>query len=179
MASQIELRVVAPQPGAARAVELAADRIRAVARHLTRFEETSALSRANAAPSAWHEVPRELAAAVEEARRAYLETGGLFDPRVLDALLGWGYDRTFSQVPGVDPAALPCDVAGSDALAYPVPDDPWEPTVLPGRDGWGLLHLGGTPIDLGGIGKGLAVRWATDELRGAGSSVLVDAGGDE
>jgi thiamine biosynthesis lipoprotein len=34
------------------------------------------------------------------------------------------------------------------------------------------------PIDLGGIGKGLAVRWAGEQLRHAGDSVMVDAGGD-
>jgi thiamine biosynthesis lipoprotein len=51
--------------------------------------------------------------------------------------------------------------------------------VLPADGGRGLLNLGGTPIDLGGIGKGLAARWAAAELDGAGASVLVDAGGDE
>ena len=190
MASDIELRVVDPGPGADRAIERAVARIEAVARHLTRFDAGSALSRANASPAAWHEVPVELAAAVDEAARAHRETGGLFDPRVLDALLAWGYDRTFAQVAGAsvvadtgsqDPAALPGVPDGHGATARPAPAAPWQPTVLPGGDAsrGGLLNLGGTPIDLGGIGKGLAVRWAAAELDGAGASVLVDAGGDE
>ena len=189
MASDIELRVVDPRPGADAAIERAAARVEAVARHLTRFDAGSALSRANASPAAWHEVPVELAAAVDEAARAHRETGGLFDPRVLDALLTWGYDRTFAQVTGAslavdpggsqDPAALPGVPDGRGATARPVPAAPWQPTVLPGADGRGLLNLGGTPIDLGGIGKGLAARWAAAELEGAGASVLVDAGGDE
>ena len=40
------------------------------------------------------------------------------------------------------------------------------------------LPLGPAPIDLGGIGKGLAVRWAMTALEGCGSSVMVEAGGD-
>jgi len=46
------------------------------------------------------------------------------------------------------------------------------------RDGIWHIHLGGRQIDLGGIGKGLAVRWAAAELAGAGSGFMVDAGGD-
>ena len=34
------------------------------------------------------------------------------------------------------------------------------------------------PVDLGGIGKGLAMSWAAQRLHGAGASVLVEAGGD-
>ena len=40
------------------------------------------------------------------------------------------------------------------------------------------MRLGPVPVDLGGIGKGLAVRWASQELSGAGMAVLVEAGGD-
>ncbi len=129
-------------------------------------------------PAAWHQVPIELAAAVVvAAQRAHHETGGLFDPRVLDALLAWGYDRTFAEVAasrrrsGADPTSLPGVPAGTGATPRPTPAAPWEPVVLPGgldSPGTGLVNLGGTPIDLGGIGKGLAVRWAAAELVGAG-----------
>ena len=40
------------------------------------------------------------------------------------------------------------------------------------------MRLGPAPVDLGGIGKGLAVRWAAQALAGAGRATLVDAGGD-
>ena len=183
MASDIELRVVDPRPGADEALDRAVEAIRAVATHLTRFEETSALSRANRAPQAWHRVPAELTEAVAAAELAYRTTGGLFDPRVLDVLLGWGYDRTFAEVIASpsDPAGL---CAGGSEAATPTASaasqaGPWQPAVLPAARGLGLLHLGGVAIDLGGIGKGLAVRRAATELAGAGASVLVDAGGDE
>ena len=180
MASDVELRVVGPRPGAAAALERAATAIRAVATHLTRFEPSSALSRANASPSAWHLVPDELAEAVREAERAHRTTGGLFDPRVLGTLLAWGYDRTFTEVLGSEPLdGLRRDPerAHGPATAL-VPAGPWAPVVLPAAHG-GLVHLGGTAIDLGGIGKGLAVRRAAAELADAGEAVLVDAGGDE
>lgn len=176
MASDIRVSVVAPGPRAAAAVDAACAAIRAVAVHLTRFDPASALSRANARPSSWHVVPAELAEAVEEAERAHRVTGGLFDPRVLDRLLAWGYDRTFDEVVRAVADAAPAGAPASGPGQAPRP--PWRPAVLPGSDGR-LVHLGGSPIDLGGIGKGLAVRRAAAALAGAGSAVLVDAGGDQ
>jgi thiamine biosynthesis lipoprotein len=182
MASDVELRVVDPSAGAEQALRRAEGVIAAVATHLTRFDPTSALSRANARPTAWHLVPDELAEAVAEAERAHRVTGGLFDPRVLGTLLAWGYDRTFDEVAGAGRDAA--DVFGTGAPARarrqagPVAARPWQPTVLAG-EGTRLVNLGGEAIDLGGIGKGLAVRRAALALAGAGGSVLVDAGGDE
>jgi thiamine biosynthesis lipoprotein len=40
------------------------------------------------------------------------------------------------------------------------------------------VRIGREPVDLGGIGKGLAVRWAAELLSGAGRAALVEAGGD-
>lgn len=216
MASDVRIRVIGPGPGAESAVARAADRIHAAARHLTRFAP-SALTRTNDAPGAWHLVPAELADALAEAHRAHRETGGLFDPRVLGALLAWGYDRTFTELrpgpadlpelapsvaaPSTEPAVPPSSVrtaapslapavasspssatppsaASAGVLAHPTAGSPWSPVVLPGS-GDRLVHLDGVPVDLGGIGKGLAVRWAAAELAGSGTAVLVDAGGDE
>lgn len=189
MASDVEVRVVDPGPDAPRAVEAACAAIRSVATHLTRFEATSALTRLNARPSSWHAVPEELAEPVEEAERAHRATGGMFDPRVLDQLLAWGYDRTFDEVVGgttgpataTGPRGAP-NPSGTAGTAGPSRSgavrQPWRPTVLPGSDRR-LVQLDGAPIDLGGIGKGLAVRRAARALVGAGSAVLVDAGGDE
>ena len=180
MASDVELRVVDPGPGAPAALERASTAIRAVATHLTRFDETSALSRANRDPSGWHLVPAELAEAVREAETAHRATDGLFDPRVLATLLAWGYDRTFDAVANFAGRwSLTWDQAGvAPSSVRPAAIGRWQPGGLPG-DGASLVNLGGTPIDLGGIGKGLAVRRAAAELAGAGASVLVDAGGDE
>src|SRR5450830_1399104 len=112
----------------------------------------------------------------EEAHRAYRETGGLFDPRVLDVLLSWGYDRSLPFGSGE------VDRTASSVPMAPLPDSPdgafpWWPEVAHGDIGW-RLNLAGQPIDLGGIGKGLAVRWAAAELANAGQGYSVDAGGD-
>ncbi|HWS57345.1 MAG TPA: FAD:protein FMN transferase [Actinotalea sp.] len=182
MASQVRLSVVRPGPGAERQLDRAEAAIRGVERQCSRFDPTSALSRANAAPDAWHDVPVVLADAVLEAARAHRETRGAFDPRVLAVLLEWGYDRS---LPFGTDLALPTTIpAGPTAAAHDpagpavLPLAPWRPQVVEGGDGR-LLHLGGLPIDLGGIGKGLAVRWAARALTGAGAGVLVDAGGDQ
>ena len=95
MASDIEIRVVDPAPGAEEAVDRAVAAIGAIATHLTRFDPESALSKANRAPDAWHEVPAVLADAISAAHSAHLVTHGLFDPRVGSTLAAWGYDKSF------------------------------------------------------------------------------------
>ena len=40
------------------------------------------------------------------------------------------------------------------------------------------MRLGPLPVDLGGIGKGLAVRWAAARLRDIDGGFLINAGGD-
>jgi thiamine biosynthesis lipoprotein len=176
MASPVNLTVVRPGPRAESCLERAAAVIREVERTCTRFDPTSPLSEANAEPDRWHDVPFVLAAAVGEAERAYRETDGLFDPRILDVLIGWGYDRSLPFAEGSvtrDPAGIPVLDAPSRADGV----ETWRPDVVE-RNGVWRLHLGGRPIDLGGIGKGLAVRWAEAEMAGAGLGHCVDAGGD-
>jgi thiamine biosynthesis lipoprotein len=170
MASPVTLLVVDPDHEAEAALDRAEAVIRDVERTCTRFDPESPLSRANAAPDAWHVVPSTLAQAVQEASRAYTLTAGLFDPRVLEVLLAWGYQ-------GGAPADVPVGDGVTGATRAPADHGPWRPRVVQ-RDGVWHLNLGGRPIDLGGIGKGLAVRWAADALAGAGSGLLVDAGGD-
>lgn len=177
MTSPVTLTVVRPGPDAELCLTRAAEAVRDVERTCSRFDATSALSRANAAPEQWHQVPATLAAAVSEAYRAHRETDGLFDPRVLDVLLGWGYDRSLPFVDGAvtrDPAALPA-VTPAQATRTPTP---WRPEIVESEGAW-WIRLGHQPIDLGGIGKGLAVRWAADELVDAGEGYAVDAGGDQ
>lgn len=108
---------------------------------------------------------RRALVAADRARRI---TGGLFDPRVLVALDDLGYrgaeigDRARSRANGDGPVV--------------------------DLDRTGRLRVG-SPIDLGGIGKGLALRWAADSAvrvlaagQAAGESpglgLLLDAGGD-
>jgi thiamine biosynthesis lipoprotein len=168
MATDVNVRVVEPGPDAAAAVERVEGIFRRVEQSCTRFDPDSALMRANASPREWHEVPDECFAAISEAARAYRDTAGRFDPRVLRTLQAYGYDRS-----------LPFASGGVSVEARPERPAPARGTWRPGFDqSRGAVRLGHDPIDLGGIGKGLAVRWATAELTGSGTGFLVEAGGD-
>ena len=96
-------------------------------------------------------------------------TGGRFDASVLGALERIGEhgadlapgERDGRPRAGASPAAVPG--------AQPAPEAGW------------LVHVPAVPVDLGGIGKGLALRWARDRALGAlgpGAGLLLDAGGD-
>jgi thiamine biosynthesis lipoprotein len=173
MATDVTLCVVAPTPDADVALDRAEDVFTDVAASCTRFDPQSPLMRANAQPRAWHAVPPRLFAALEEAHAAHLETDGAFDPRVLRRLQEWGYDRTLPFQAG-DVSIPDAAPAGSGARHRPA-RHAWKPRF--DRKA-GAVRLGKEPVDLGGIGKGLAVRWAADTLAGSGRAFLVEAGGD-
>lgn len=166
MASDVTLRIVEPTDGAVAALAAARRVIEDVAASCTRFDPTSPLMRANAAPDDWHIVPSVCADAIAAAYNAYLVTDGRFDPRVLGALQRAGYaaSREFSSLPELGMPVPP---------AVQIQPARWTPGFEGRR-----VRIGADPIDLGGIGKGLAVRWAAATLAGHGDGVLIDAGGD-
>jgi thiamine biosynthesis lipoprotein len=139
---------------------------------------------ANATPQEWSSVPLYCFDAIAEAARAHAETGGRFDPRVLTRLQQIGYDRTLAFTSGA------VEVSTADAVASATSFRPFASTSLPPvaqrRGRWQpqfdaarqAVRIGPEPIDLGGIGKGLTVRWAAQLLAGHGSAFLVEAGGD-
>jgi thiamine biosynthesis lipoprotein len=173
MATNVQMRVVSPSAGAASALDQAQRVFLEVAATCTRFDPLSPLMSANAAPRQWHVVPQVLFAALTEAHAAHLETGGAFDPRVLRRLEAWGYDRTLAFHAG--DVSLP----GSPHEATPERSSRlrkgWHPKFDSARS---AVRIGREPVDLGGIGKGLAVRWASAALENAGDAFLVEAGGD-
>jgi len=168
MASKVTMRVVDGGPDTTAALAAAREVFARVEAACTRFDPDSPLMRANADRTAWHQVPEECYLAVAEAARAHQETGGLFDPRVLDTLVALGYDRTLPFRSGR------VAVTGSGGPVT-VPVTPWRPGLDPARRS---IRFGAARIDLGGIGKGLAVRLAATALADAGGSHLIEAGGD-
>jgi thiamine biosynthesis lipoprotein len=134
----------------------------------TRFDANSDLMRANAAGDAWCQVGDMCFSALKAAHAAHRQTDGLFDPRVLRTLVALGYDRTL-------PFGEAVDVGERTSPAGPVAGR-WQPQF---DDGQRRVRVGPEPIDLGGIGKGLALRLAARELADAGcGTYLIDAGGD-
>jgi thiamine biosynthesis lipoprotein len=113
-------------------------------------------------------VSATLLAALVRAREAWVLTGGAFDPTVLPALEGAGYDRSF------------------ELMAR---DDPRPPASVLPVAGFGRVELdvdelvvrlpAGVRLDLGGIGKGLAADLVAEGLVDRGArSALVGIGGD-
>ena len=134
----------------------------------TRFAPDSDLMCANAAGDQWWPVGTYCFDALIAAWDAHLETDGWFDPRVLRPLVDLGYDRTLPFADGVDVGDRPISARPAAGC--------WQPDF----DAAGqLVRIGPEPVDLGGIGKGLALRWAGEELRRSGCELfLIDAGGD-
>ncbi len=139
---------------------------------LSRFRDTSDLVALNdrAGDPACRPVHPRLYDAVAAAERAWRITAGAFDPRVLGDLERLGYR-------GVD-AAPGCGVGlGRDGSFA---DGRWLR-----RDPRRRALAVAARLDLGGIGKGLALRWAfarlgevLPELEGKTAGALLEAGGD-
>jgi thiamine biosynthesis lipoprotein len=137
---------------------------------MSRFREASDLTRVNRAASSGEvdpiDVDARLRRALVAARRAQGLTGGRFDPRVLGDLERLDYRG--APLPG------PPD---HDARRRPGAT-PWL-TVVGRRSAVAVVD----PVDLGGIGKGLALRWAWRRLWAGltvleGAGALLEAGGD-
>jgi thiamine biosynthesis lipoprotein len=146
--------------GATPSEQIAVQRLfAALERSLSRFRPDSDLERLNRSEAETVIVSPLLATALDDALRAAVATGGLFDPTIAAALLAAGYDRTFAEIePG-----------------------PLHPAVPAGR--WREIHLAGLLVrrptglrlDLNGVVKGRAVDDALALLEGEG---FVSAGGD-
>jgi thiamine biosynthesis lipoprotein len=129
---------------------------------LSRFDPQTALSQLNRNQGRWVILPPLLYHAVTLSLEAAAATDGAFDPTILDGLEAAGYSRTFELGP------TPTRPSG--------PAGRWREILLaPAAFAIKLPH--GVRLDLGGIGKGLAVDGAIRLARKA-PRVLVNAGGD-
>ena len=172
MNTAVLVAVVAATGEAERARGAAADveaLFRAGESALSRFDPASELSALNRAAGRPFRASPRLFAVVEAALASAAATEGLFDPTILHALVGAGYDRSFEHL-----------AAGAAPVA----------ATGPGRGGgWREVRLdrqrrtialpAGIGLDLGGIGKGWTVDAVVALLRRRGfASFAVDAGGD-
>lgn len=166
MASPIALTVVLPVPdprgaAAGRAWDAVVDEFAASDAAMSRFRDDSEITALNRTSLRGESmaVGRRLVIAAATCDRAHRVTGGRFDPRVIAQLDGWGYRG----------ASLGGPVSSASVGA---------PGRIVQRVDHGRIRLA-HPIDLGGIGKGLALRWAAARVERIGPDrFLLDAGGD-
>ena len=171
MASPITVRARPSDgcPDPDRAVDVALAVFHDVDETCTRFRPDSDLMRANARGDEWTVVDARCFDALVEAHSAYRRTLGRFDPRVLDDLVRLGYEHSYTR-------AVPAPRSPAATLAPRPVLTEWRPAF---RGATQQVRLGPHAVDLGGIGKGLAVRWAAERLRAASlTDFLVEAGGD-
>ncbi len=173
MGSPLRLSVVGAEPDvAAAAWRLVSDEFEASEQAMSRFRDSSDLTVVNRAAGSGRcvRVDRRLVMALAAADRAGRITDGRFDARVLGDLERLGYA-------GVDIGAVDRD--GRAAATEPPGSVGGWLTVDPRAATVGVVR----PVDLGGIGKGLTLRWAwrlierTGLLSGDGGALL-EAGGD-
>jgi FAD:protein FMN transferase len=183
------LRLSVHLPGAATSAQRAADQaaadaawaevraeFEAVDGALSRFRDDSELTMLNRLAGSGRVVEvswrtRRALAAIDRARRV---TEGRFDASVLGALERIGeHGVRLGSAPGAGPAAAM--TRGST----PAATGPASGSASGGRRS--LVHVPPVPVDMGGIGKGLALRWACARaLRSlpAGAGMQLEAGGD-
>lgn len=141
---------------------------------MSRFRDDSALTRLNRAGAAGlMSVPGRLRSALVLADRARRVTAGRFEPRIVDALERLGFAAASQR-------STPRSGEGTRPAAGTDPD---RVVDLDARTGRLALPV---PVDLGGLGKGLGLRWAAGPLRTSlrerigpvALGALLEAGGD-
>ena len=173
MGSPLKLSVVGVPAGtAAAAWREVVQEFEAAEQAMSRFRDTSDLTLVNRAAGSGGCVPvdRRLGLALAAADRAGRLTDGRFDARVLGDLERLGYAGARLAVRGDSPSKPRPAVEASSGERWLIAE-PRESRV-------GVA----CPIDLGGIGKGLALRWAWRRLRRTvlerGGGGMLEAGGD-
>lgn len=140
----------------------------------SRFRPESELSQVNRQSGQWVNVSNEFFEVASLALQAALQTNGLFNPLILDALEAAGYDHTFGDTPTTFVPGRSSLKIGQGTAAVYVPayleidlDARRQSLRLPKH----------ARLDLGGIVKGWAAQCTAYRLAAVGPC-LVDAGGD-
>lgn len=195
MGSAVHL-AVAPGAMPAAAVDDLLDaaeaRVETLEQRWSRFRADSELSGLNRGAGVPQRVSAETAAVLALALEGWARTAGRFDPTVLDALVGEGYDRSFELL--TTPAPLDGGggiVVGSAGRPTPEPVElvsprRTPPAAVPGADrvdldeASGVVMLpAGVQLDLGGIGKGRTADLVAAQLVADGAAgACVNLGGD-
>jgi thiamine biosynthesis lipoprotein len=99
---------------------------------------------------------------LKKAYQSYLDTNGMFDPRILKALQHSGYSQTFKDNEWHNVKTIPLVIRNA-----------WTPEFKGNK-----VNIGTQPIDLGGIGKSYTVELASDIIKQYSQNFFINAGGD-
>ncbi len=156
------------------ALQTAQQFFRSVERRMSRFNRASELSRLNNAAGSAIPVSETLYEVVELALAAAEASSGLFDPTLLNAVEGAGYDRSFDELVASGGHAQPRPTGGDGAF---LGGGFRQMRIWRGRPQPMVYLPKGVRLDLGGIAKGWTVDRVMDEIAALGPC-LVNAGGD-
>jgi thiamine biosynthesis lipoprotein len=140
-------------------------------KRFTRFSNQSELAQLNRSAGSWFDASQDMFEVVSLALQLYKETGGLFDPSILEALEQAGYDRSMDEIRLHGPNAV--TVLPRPKLHY---FNEVRLDVTPQR--WRISLPGEMRIDLGGIAKSWIAEKAALLLSSWTNACAVDAGGD-
>jgi thiamine biosynthesis lipoprotein len=135
----------------------------------TRFSDSSELAALNRSAGEWMVVSSDMYWLVHNARDYVEQTGGLFDPSILNALERAGYDQSMDKIRaagGSGPRTFG-KVHASDVRG-----------VQFDADRHALRLPRGLRLDLGGIAKGWIAERAAQQLAAHSPACAVSAGGD-
>lgn len=166
MGSQIRLWLDADHHVARHAFEQVVAWFEEAEARLSRFRPDSELCWLNDRPAQWVTVSPLLWRVLTSALSLAQETGGLFDPTILQALEAAGYTVTFEDI-GAG--------SGRPMGVRPAPGS-WQRVALD-RAQQAIRLPAGVRLDLGGVAKGIVAQEAAAMLSQVGPA-LVDAGGD-
>ncbi len=143
--------------------------IQAAEQRFTRFSDDSELAELNRSAGVWFSASPEMFEVVSLAVRLHRQTGGLFDPAILDALEQVGYDRSMEEIRAYGASAAPVLFrTRSHSIREVLLDEARRQIFVPE----------GLRLDLGGIAKGWIAEKAARILADYASACAVDAGGD-
>jgi FAD:protein FMN transferase len=153
----------------AQGFEQARDLIEAGEARFTRFSETSELTALNRGSGEWVAVSTEMYELVQEAYDYREQTEGLYDPSILGALEGVGYDKSMDEIRarGAGSVGVILKPGRGDFRATQFDPDLSAIRLPPGLR-----------IDLGGIAKGWIAERAAQLLAAFSTACAVNAGGD-
>ena len=147
-------------------------------RTFSRFREDSEVSVINRNKGRWTRVSELTFRLLEDAWRAYVVTGGIFNPFLGADLRRAGYDGSFETLSQTMPTRRK-EEKDKDCSATPLGCPADQPVLLFDAAAGAVLLAETAELDLGGFAKGWIAQYAAERLLWGGAKAgLIDAGGD-